>query len=225
MGALRADQDAPGGRRSGRRRAPDRAAQPFRLPPLYRLRRVRIAARNEGPDRARGEPQGHAGGRQTGRRRHPRSGIHRPGVSADPRRPAAQPARPEPDESAADAGGGGHAARGRGRRTGRRLCLSARCGAPPAGGQRPPDPAPARRRTGLAAPHLRHGFLRPRAVRTGAAPPPGAGALPLQPGDRRPPAGSGSVRRRPGAARPVARRCGARRRARPPGSDRRAAGR
>ena len=63
MGALRADQDAPGGRRPGRRRAPDRTAQPLCVPPLYRLRRVRIPARNERADRTRGEPQGHAGGR------------------------------------------------------------------------------------------------------------------------------------------------------------------
>ena len=73
-------------RRVALRGAVSRRAAPVRLSALSRLRRVRIAARHEGADRARSRAARAAGQRQARARRHPRDRVHRAGVPADPRR-------------------------------------------------------------------------------------------------------------------------------------------
>ena len=98
LGALCLRQGAPGHRRRAVRRAVPQRAAAVRVPPLPRLRRVRVAARDEGADRARGRAARAAGQRQARPGRHPRDRVHRAGVPADPRRRQsaaadAQPAR------------------------------------------------------------------------------------------------------------------------------------
>ena len=70
----------------GERFARVRAA--VRLPALPRLRRVRVAARNEGADRARGRAPRARRQHQARPGRHPRDRVHRAGVPAGARRAA-----------------------------------------------------------------------------------------------------------------------------------------
>ncbi len=112
LGALRLRQGAPGLRRQSRlRRAVPQRAAAVRVPPLPRLQRVRVAARDEGADRARGRAPRAAAEREARPRRHPRDRVHRAGVPADPRRQHAAAADAQPARGAAAAGGPEAAAR------------------------------------------------------------------------------------------------------------------
>ena len=71
-----------------------RSAAAVRLSALSRLQRVRIAARDEGDDLARGRAARAAGQRQARSGRHSRDRVHRAGIPADPRRQ--RPAAAEP---------------------------------------------------------------------------------------------------------------------------------
>ena len=90
--------------RVGLRRPLPRRAAPVRLSPLPRLQRVRVAARDEGTDRARGRAPRTAAEREARPRRHPRDRVHRAGVPAAARRQHAAAADAQPARGAAATG-------------------------------------------------------------------------------------------------------------------------
>jgi hypothetical protein len=144
----------------------ERAA--VRLPALSRLRRVRVAARDEGAHREGGRAPRPGGAREARARRHPRDRVHRAGVPAHPRGPGPAPADAVVAVGAAAARGRQAAAGARRAGAGGGLSIPAAPREPAADARRRADAHDPGGSTDSRAHRVRDGIRRLGGVRGGA---------------------------------------------------------
>ncbi len=157
LGALRLRQGAADRGRDALRGAVPQRAAPLRLPSLSRLRRVRLAARDEGADRARSRAARAQGQHQAGPGRHTGDRVHRAGIPADPRWQRSSAADPQSAHRAVAACRSEAAAHRGGRRAGCGVSLPAPRRESPAAVERRTDARAAGGRGGTGAAGARDG--------------------------------------------------------------------